>query len=203
MSGEHRWTGDGGDERGLVWRSEAVVNGVREYVRVIDSEGEDELELELRKPGERVRILVLYRCVGEVRGRYEVRQVAPGTECEILVSGVVAEAARKEMEMRIEFVPGCVGSVGREQEEVILMGEPAANVSRPVMLCGEERVMGTHGVAVGRADEEQVRYLQSRGVSSVKGRELLMRAKLLKVAERVEDEGARKWVQKWLDGVQL
>ena len=187
----------------MIWRSEALVKGVREYVRVVDGAGDDELELELREPEERARILVLYRCSGEVRGRYVVRQVAPETECEILVSGVVAEAARKEMEMRIEFVPGCVGAKAQEREEVILTGEPAVNVSWPVMLCGEERVTGTHGVAVGRIDEEQVRYLRSRGLAEDVARNVLMRAKLVQAVNKIMDEKSKKRAQKWVDGLKL
>lgn len=128
--------------------------------------------------GRKVKIRVKYRVAeGEkLRADYRVVVAAPEVEVEMTAVGVVA--GEKELSMCVEFLRGAKGSRGVVKDEVILVGEKARNVSRPVILSAEKEAVGKHGTTVGRVDERAVKYLCSRGIKKKRAKEILIRARL-------------------------
>lgn len=178
---------------------------MREIVRAfIEGGGTDELLIELKKPREKVRLIVIYvgRSKDKLRLNYKIRHLAPETESEIIVGGVLMGQADKELKMEIEFARGSRGAYGEEREDVMLLSKNARNISLPTILCEEEDSKGFHGASVGRIDEEAVKYLASRGLEPEKARELLIRAKLLKTLSIIKNAKIIKNVKNQLEKVQ-
>lgn len=171
----------------------------REINRVFleGGEVEDVLKIELKKPGETVRINLIYVGKGrdELKFDYQVVMIAPRTRAEIFGCGILMDEAKKTLRMEIDFRSGCVGAMGQEQEEVMVLSEKASNHSCPIILCSEEEMDGQHGVSVGRIDEEQLEFLKMRGISKKLAEKLLIEAKLRQVLVRMEDEVKRKEVE--------
>ena len=98
------------------------------------------------------------------------------------------DSAQKTFRGTIDFKRGCKGSVGAEQENVLLLGEEIVNKTIPLILCAEEDVQGDHGATIGELDEETLFYFAARGMDSVMAENLLTREKLYRLAEAMGRE---------------
>ncbi|MBO4866453.1 MAG: SufD family Fe-S cluster assembly protein [Ruminococcus sp.] len=110
------------------------------------------------------------------------------TVSRINASGVLGGDAEKTFKGTIDFKNGSDGAKGAEKEEVLLMSDTAVNKTVPLILCAEENVEGSHGASVGRIDEKQFFYMQSRGIDEEKIYDLAAQAKLAKVISRIDDK---------------
>ena len=93
-----------------------------------------------------------------------VEQLGKSTVSEIHASGALMERAKKVFRGTIDFKRGSAGSVGSENEIVLLLGEDAENKTVPVILCAEENVEGSHGATIGELDADTLFYFASRGI---------------------------------------
>ena len=113
--------------------------------------------------------------------------------------GVLSGDAQKTFKGTIDFKKGADGAKGSENEEVLLMSDSAVNKTVPLILCAEENVEGSHGASIGRIDEMQVFYMQSRGISLDRIYELAAQAKLKQVTTKIEDADTIKRIAKRLN----
>lgn len=122
------------------------------------------------------------------------------TNTEITASGVLRENAEKLFRGTIDFKNGSAGSEGHENENVLLMDEDVHNKTIPVILCAEEDVVGTHGASIGRVDEGLMFYLESRGLSHDQVYEMMARARIDAVVNKVQNPEVRKEIEEFLYG---
>ena len=125
----------------------------------------------------------------------EAIHLARRSQSEISASGVLDGRAVKLMRGTIDFQTGCSGSVGNESEDVLLLSEQVRNQSVPVILCGEEDVVGNHGASIGRPDEDLLFYMQTRGIDEQTACEMLAHAKLDAVIRRIPDAEIQEMIQ--------
>ena len=186
----------------------AVVNDVRvrcaenarfEWYRLVlgGAASYDNCSVTLRGDGSSFLTEYGYRLGGAQRldVNCEVIHLGRKTRSEIRTSGVLRDRAFKLFRGTIDLRRGCAGSVGNELEDVLLMDETVRNQTVPIILCGEEDVVGNHGATIGRLDEELVFYLSSRGMSREEIYELMARARLDSVISKIPDEGVRRALQ--------
>ena len=117
-----------------------------------------------------------------------VEQLGKSTVSEIHASGALMERAKKVFRGTIDFKRGSAGSVGSENETVLLLGEDAENKTVPVILCAEENVEGSHGATIGELDEDTLFYFASRGIDRAAAEAILARAAVERLARMAEDE---------------
>jgi Fe-S cluster assembly scaffold protein SufB len=110
------------------------------------------------------------------------------TASRINAGGVLGGSAEKVFKGTIDFKNGSDGAKGAEKEEVLLLSDEAVNKTVPLILCAEENVEGNHGASVGRIDEKQFFYMQSRGIDEDKIYDLAAQAKLARVISRIDDK---------------
>lgn len=96
---------------------------------------------------------------------YIVRHHGEKSESNLVANGVLAGKSRKVLRGTIDFIRGCCGSEGSENETVLLVDEGVRNKTVPTLLCNEDDVAGNHGATIGHIREEQLFYLTSRGLS--------------------------------------
>ncbi len=116
-----------------------------------------------------------------------VRHIGKNTESAINASGALSDNARKLFRGTIDFIEGSSGSVGNENEDVLLTSPTVVNQTIPLILCAEEDVVGNHGASIGKADEELLFYLNSRGICAEEAVRILKAAKLDKVCAKIWD----------------
>ena len=122
-----------------------------------------------------------------------VEQLGKSTVSEIHASGALMERAKKVFRGTIDFKRGSAGSVGSENETVLLLGEDAENKTVPVILCAEENVEGSHGATIGdrvigELDVDTLFYFASRGIDRAAAEAILARAAVERLARMAEDE---------------
>ena len=69
------------------------------------------------------------------------------------------------------------------------------NRTVPVILCEEEDVDGRHGASIGRMNEEELFYCESRGINEEEARLLLVRGRLMSIISGIPDEGLRREIK--------
>lgn len=114
------------------------------------------------------------------------------------VSGILRDNARKLFRGTIDFHKGCAGAKGAELEEVLLLDDEIVNQTIPLILCDEEDVEGSHGASIGRLDEGLLFYLKSRGISEDEAYEMISRAKIDAVVNKIEDEETKRRIGEFL-----
>lgn len=80
---------------------------------------------------------------------YLVRQRGEHTDANMQVKGALMDEAQKVFRGTLDFIAGSAGSVGRENEDVIVLSPGVRNRSVPLMLSGEGDVDGHHAVSIG------------------------------------------------------
>lgn len=123
------------------------------------------------------------------------------TTCNLRADGTLKDQARKTFRGTIDFKRGCKGSVGAEQENVLLLGEEIVNKTIPLILCAEEDVQGDHGATIGELDEDTLFFFAARGIDSVTAENILTREKLYRLAEAMGREDVVELARKAIEEV--
>ena len=113
-------------------------------------------------------------------------------EANIEVQGALDEKAVKNFKGTIDFKKGCKKSKGNENEFCLLLSDTAKSKALPMLLCTEEEVEGSHSTAAGKADEDKLFYIMSRGFSKQEAMKLIVKANFNKIIENIKDEDLRK-----------
>lgn len=122
------------------------------------------------------------------------------TTSHIEANGVLRDQAKKLFRGTIDFKKGAAGAKGDELEDVLLLDDEVENKTIPLILCAEEDVEGNHGASIGGLDEEQLFYLEARGISEEAARELMARARLKAVCRRIPQQALREELETMIDG---
>lgn len=113
---------------------------------------------------------------------HSVRHNGEKTISNMAVAISLFDNARKIYRGTIDFRKGCMGAIGHEREEVIMMNEKANSRSLPVILCDEEDVEGDHGATCGRIDDAELFYMQSRGIEIEEAKKIVCAAQITRVS---------------------
>lgn len=105
-----------------------------------------------------------------------MRHHGKNTVSTMQANGVLTHQSLKTLRGTIDFVQGCHGSEASELETVLLTDKTAINRSVPVILCGEDDVVGNHGATIGSMQPEQLFYLESRGISADQANTMMLQA---------------------------
>ena len=131
---------------------------------------------------------------------YILRQMGRHTKASMEVRGALLGRSEKIFRGTLDFQRGSRGSVGRENEEVVLLSPTVRNRSVPLMLSGEDDVDGHHAVSVGKMDENKLFYLMSRGLDLAAAQRLVVEAALAPVLARVPDGQLAAEVREHIEG---
>ena len=113
------------------------------------------------------------------------------TTSEISAAGALKDDAKKIFRGTIDFKKGSAGSVGNEQETVLMLGDGVANKTVPLILCAEENVVGNHGATIGELDADTLFYFESRGISAQEAENIMARAAIERLTRTLDDETAQ------------
>ena len=157
--------------------------------------------VELMEEGAALKVLNGYMGTGSQKldMNYNIVQRGRKTSCHMSFDGVLEDMAAKCFKGTIDFRNGSSGSVGDEIENVLLLGEKAANRTLPVILCEEEDVEGAHGATIGRLDESILFYMASRGIDEKEAARIMIRARLEAVSREIPDEVLRKQISEYIE----
>lgn len=154
--------------------------------------------------GEAARVGADVRYLGRGQADMDLNYVfehrGPATISDLQANGVLAGESVKTLKATIDFIRGCKGASGHEQETALIAGEHAHNRSCPVILCGEDDVAGDHGASIGHIDADQMFYLASRGLSPDAAEALFSRSVLESALAACPDDEWRRAMERIADG---
>jgi Fe-S cluster assembly scaffold protein SufB len=121
------------------------------------------------------------------------------TETNIEVQGALKDEAKKNFKGTIDFKKGSKKAKGDENEFCMLLSDKAKSKALPMLLCHEDDVVGNHSSATGKIDEKELFYIKSRGINEKDAQKLIIRAKLNKTIDKIEDKNIKQFVIEKLD----
>ncbi len=120
------------------------------------------------------------------------------TESDMSFDGVLYDSARKIWRGTIDFRNGSAGSVGHENENVLMLSEDAENKSMPLILCEEEDVEGQHGSSIGRLADDILFYFGTRGIDERAAEEMMVDARIGTVTREIPDSAVQERIGSFL-----
>ena len=119
---------------------------------------------------------------------YHTVQLGRNTESKIYVKGSIRKGAAKVFRGTIDFRKGSSGSVGDEQEDVLLFDDDVVNKTIPVILTEEEDVKGRHGGSMGNLAADTLFYMGTRGIKKKYAEMLVTKGRLVRIAHTIPHE---------------
>lgn len=119
---------------------------------------------------------------------YNINFTAPFAHANIDANGAVFDKSIKSFRGTLNFLEGCYGSVGDEEEFAMLMSNEAKSIAVPILLCHEEAVEGNHASSAGRLDEGILFYLMSRGISRDDAESMIIEGRMRPVLDMLDDD---------------
>ena len=87
-------------------------------------------------------------------------------------------------------------SNAEQETKIINLKESANSVANPQLIINEYDVKAGHAAAVGKIDEDQLFYLQSRGLTKVLATEILLMAYVNEILDKVDNEEEKALITK-------
>jgi len=106
----------------------------------------------------------------------EVHHMVPHTESQQLYKAVVSGEAHGIYSGKVIIAPGAKGSNAEQVAKGLLLSKKSQFHTRPQLEVYNEDVKCGHGAAVGQLNPEEAFYLESRGITPVRAKEILLKA---------------------------
>lgn len=181
-----------------------AAGGSLEVLQVFPGPGDiySDCRVTLRGDGSRFEADIGYLGQGEqtVDLNLAVEHFGQNTESRIRADGALKDSAQKIFRGTIDFKTGSAGSVGNEQETVLMLGDNAVNKTVPLILCAEENVEGNHGATIGELDADTLFYFESRGFDRATAENMLARAAIESLARKIGDPETAKRILQAIGG---
>jgi len=130
---------------------------------------------------------------------YNIEAIGKSTKCIIESQGALIGSAKKNFKGIIDFKEGSTKSIGKENENCLILSDKARSRSLPVLLCHEEDVNGEHGVSSGKPDKQKMFYIMSKGISYSDARKLLVKANFNNILNGIENESLNTEINDKID----
>ena len=127
--------------------------------------------------------------------------IGKNTQSDIQADGTLYDGAEKAFRGTIDLKRGCAGSEGKEEENVLLLGDDVVNKTIPLILCTEEDVKGSHGASIGELEQGMLFYFEARGISKSEAEKIVAKARLEKLCQETADEKAAEYMHRKIEEV--
>ncbi len=130
---------------------------------------------------------------------YIVEARGKNTSIKMDLQGALKDKSTKSFKGTIDFKKGSKKSKGSENESCMLLSDDARSIALPMLLCTEEDVDGEHSTSSGKADEKELFYIMSRGLSKNEAIKLIVKAKFYNLIEKISNEELKQEVINEID----
>lgn len=101
---------------------------------------------------------------------------APNTNSDTIIRGVLFNGGVSNYVGKVIIEKTAQGSLSKLDDTVLIVGNATHNHAEPIMQIETNDVSASHSSSTGRVDENQLYYLQSRGLSHEESQNLLVDA---------------------------
>ena len=130
----------------------------------------------LDKEGQELNLVGRFRLAGDQVCRWDIEIIhaAPNTTSKTNIKGVVDGSAHAFVFGTIKVLPEAKGTEAFLEERILLVSPNAKAEAVPNLEIETDEVHCSHAAAVGKIDDEEIFYLQSRGVSPKSAKEMII-----------------------------
>lgn len=141
-----------------------IINNPGKYNFLLDKEGQ---ELEIVG---RFRLSNSEVCRWDI----EIIHAAPNTSSKTDIKGVVDGSAQAFVNGTIRVLPAAKNTEAFLEERILLVSENAKAEAVPNLEIETDQVHCSHAATVGKIDEEELFYLESRGLREKQAKEMIV-----------------------------
>lgn len=154
-------------------------------------------DLDLVGRGASGRMSGFYFTDGTQHLDYDSQQnhLAPNTTSDLLFKGALIDASRVVWQGMIYVAPGAMKTDGYQANRNLVLSKEARADSIPGLEILADDVRCTHGATVGKIDQDQVFYLESRGIPTPDAERLIVEGFFDPIMQRIPFEGVRERFQ--------
>lgn len=131
-----------------------------------------------------------------------VDHLVPHTTCDEVFKGVLSGQSRGVFQGKIVVHPNAQKTVGNQSNRVLLLSETAEIDAKPELEIFADDVICSHGCTSGQIDDDQLFYMQARGLNTETAQRLLVHAFLAEVVEEIHNDDLRDFflaqIHRWL-----
>ncbi len=110
---------------------------------------------------------------GIVNQYTSVNHLSSSTTSEVKVKGVLRGKAKGDVKNTVNIPKNSAGCKGHQKADILLLSNEAKCNALPILEVENEDVECSHGVSIGKVREEELYYLQSRGIPLEKAEEII------------------------------
>ena len=118
-----------------------------------------------------------------------------------LIKFVLDDSARGRFIGDLKIAQDAQQTEAHQTNRNLLLSETAEMRTQPQLEIYADDVQATHGASTGQLDESALFYMQQRGISKQKARQLLVNAFMKEVLDTISDETLREQLLNSIDGV--
>ena len=137
----------------------------------------------------------------QVTTETHVKHAVGGGKSDQLIKFVLDDHARGRFIGDLKIVPDAQQTEAHQTNRNLLLSEEAEMRTQPQLEIYADDVQATHGASTGQLDESALFYMQQRGISKQKARQLLVNAFMREVIDSIEDSAVRDQLLNTIDGV--
>ncbi|MBR7154966.1 MAG: SufD family Fe-S cluster assembly protein [Paludibacteraceae bacterium] len=178
--------------------------GSRVKIHIINlSSANNNIVIEQAGKGCETEIYALAYLHGEeqVTTETHVKHAVGGGRSNQLIKFVLDDNARGRFVGDLKIVPDAQQTEAHQTNRNLLLSETAEMRTQPQLEIYADDVQATHGASTGQLDESALFYMQQRGISKQKARQLLVNAFMKEVIESIPDTAVREQLLNTIDGV--
>ncbi len=178
--------------------------GSRVKIHIINlSSANNNIVIEQAGKGCETEIYALAYLHGEeqVTTETHVKHAVGGGKSNQLIKFVLDDDARGRFVGDLKIVPDAQQTEAHQTNRNLLLSETAEMRTQPQLEIYADDVQATHGASTGQLDESALFYMQQRGISKQKARQLLVNAFMKEVIESISDTAVREQLLNTIDGV--
>ena len=160
------------------------------------------LDVLLNGAGSKADLLGLFFADGDQHFDFDTRQdhIAPHTESDLLFKSAMNDRASFVWNGVVDVRKGASQSAANQTSRNLLLSDQASASPTPILEISAYDVLRcSHGATVGPVDQEQIFYLQSRGIPADEAERMLVDAFFAEVLERVPSEELQRRVRAVLE----
>ena len=137
----------------------------------------------------------------QVTTETHVRHAVGGGRSNQLIKFVLDDHARGRFIGDLKIAQDAQQTEAHQTNRNLLLSETAEMRTQPQLEIYADDVKATHGASTGQLDESALFYMQQRGISKQKARQLLVGAFMREVINSISDERVREELLNAVDGV--
>ena len=130
-----------------------------------------------------------------------VKHSAGGGSSNQLIKFVLDDDAHGRFIGNLKIAPDAQEVEAHQTNRNLLLSETAEMRTQPQLEIYADDVKATHGASTGQLDESALFYMQQRGISKQKARQLLVNAFMVEIIESIQKSEIRDQLLNAIDGI--